>query len=1234
MLLRTLKIFTFLGLAFTVLFGSQSANANIDAFVALGSTVTHHDYVIGPDGSFRVYSNGSGVYVSNDYGATFTRTLSVSFHQLLLGVSPNMQYMVAGGVKTYFMDTNRVSTDQIYYSSDYGATWTQRGLLSKMSWKDFKISNDGQKILGITVAQTGKDQDGWNVYTGFGSSFYSSDAGQSFSEVKAITSTDGDRQWKSIAMADDGSSMYMTKEGAGLWRSTDGTNWTLITTGYSHVATSSTGQYVYAIGPTKNFKNSNYGQGTWSSMTSAPTNILPANLSVSADGQYILIGAVDDGIWESRNGGTTFRESPVFVGSTDYPLMNWKAFGIAMNAPGTYVLINSEYGFFIGKRVPDRVSGLSASSQEDKQVTLSWNAPLNNGYQISNYKIYWSTEPYFAITTWNELTRAADTSTTVVVTGLMNGYSYTYKVAAVNANGDGQFSDIATGDPSGGPESVTAVSALAGDQKITLTWTAPENTGGWSLQDYKIGYKPTGGSWTDFQTSSIAESATVTGLTNGTAYSLRITAISFWGEGETYLLSETVTPRTVPSAPTNLSATRANGSVLLNWDTPSSDGGDSISNYRIEYSSNGGSTWSTFSRSDSTANTETVTSLSNGTTYSFRVSAVNGAGFSLASSTVTATPSTLPSAPTNLVATASNESVSIAFTAGSNGGASISDYFIEFSTDGGQSWTTYNNAPVTSSPIILGDLTNYTPYKFRIAAINLNGTGSASQATSSVTPRGTLTSIVLSTSSLGTAAGAVFTTQPRVTLNDQNFSTMLSDSSTVVTATISSGGTLVGTRTATANSGVATFIDLGISGTAGTTYTVTYSVAGVTAVTQSVTVSRGTATKLYVSRNSSGAQTGTTFTTQPVITITDTGNNTVTSYVNTVITASVNNSTCFLATTAETKTATSGSATFASLGLSAQSGTECLITYSASNLISASETITVTSGPAANIDRTTRPDNAYYGRPFGQQPVYRITDTAGNTVTTDNSTVLTISTPSNIGATILQESRTAVNGIVTFTGLGFSGIDAGSFVSYRVTPNSFSAFFADSVLIFAGDPVLSWSNSSKINGSPSYTVSAPTSNADGTFSYTSSDPSVATVSGSTITIVGQGTTTLTATLTPANTNNFNSGVSVTSTLTVSGGASSITISIAGGVLTVQKGSAVTITASVNVAGKVKFLANGKVIGGCASKSATSSATCSWKPSIQGQKVTLSASLNPTSNSYSNARSNNLDVGVTRRTGLR
>jgi hypothetical protein len=96
------------------------------------------------------------------------------------------------------------------------------------------------------------------------------------------------------------------------------------------------------------------------------------------------------------------------------------------------------------------------------------------------------------------------------------------------------------------------------------------------------------------------------------------------------------------------------------------------------------------------------------------------------------------------------------------------------------------------------------------------------------------TNLVVSRSSVGTTAGVAFTTQPQITIKDASNNTVTT-SNAVVTATISTGGTLLGTTTATAVSGVATFSNLGIRGFGGTAYTISYSVSGLVPATQSVT---------------------------------------------------------------------------------------------------------------------------------------------------------------------------------------------------------------------------------------------------------------------------------------------------------------------------------------------------------------------------------------------------------------
>ena len=96
----------------------------------------------------------------------------------------------------------------------------------------------------------------------------------------------------------------------------------------------------------------------------------------------------------------------------------------------------------------------------------------------------------------------------------------------------------------------------------------------------------------------------------------------------------------LPPAPASVSGTAGNGQVSLTWTAPTVLSQTPITDYIVQYSSNSGSTWTTFSDGTSTAASATVTGLQNGTGYTFRVAAVNGIGqgaFSTASSSVTPT---------------------------------------------------------------------------------------------------------------------------------------------------------------------------------------------------------------------------------------------------------------------------------------------------------------------------------------------------------------------------------------------------------------------------------------------------------------------------------------------------------------------------------------------------------------------------------------------------------------------
>lgn len=98
---------------------------------------------------------------------------------------------------------------------------------------------------------------------------------------------------------------------------------------------------------------------------------------------------------------------------------------------------------------------------------------------------------------------------------------------------------------------------------------------------------------------------------------------------------------TAPAAPTGLRATPADTSAVLSW-TAGSNGGSEITDYLVEYSTDNAS-WSTFADGTSNEASATVTGLTNGALYYFRVSAVNVVNTSPVSAVASATPATPPS---------------------------------------------------------------------------------------------------------------------------------------------------------------------------------------------------------------------------------------------------------------------------------------------------------------------------------------------------------------------------------------------------------------------------------------------------------------------------------------------------------------------------------------------------------------------------------------------------------------
>jgi hypothetical protein len=93
-----------------------------------------------------------------------------------------------------------------------------------------------------------------------------------------------------------------------------------------------------------------------------------------------------------------------------------------------------------------------------------------------------------------------------------------------------------------------------------------------------------------------------------------------------------------------------------------------------------------------------------------------------------------PAAPTSVTATATNAQAVVSWTAPAIVVPPLTDYSVQYSTDGGSTWTTFTDAVSTATTATITGLTNGTAHVFRVAGINGIGTGAYSTASAAVTP--------------------------------------------------------------------------------------------------------------------------------------------------------------------------------------------------------------------------------------------------------------------------------------------------------------------------------------------------------------------------------------------------------------------------------------------------------------------------------------------------------------------
>ena len=243
--------------------------------------------------------------------------------------------------------------------------------------------------------------------------------------------------------------------------------------------------------------------------------------------------------------GSTCTGTQVFAGTATRHVVTGLSGGTiytlsvqAGNASGDGPIATSNAVTPATPRVPGAVGSAHATAGTG-HATVSWTAPTDPGTSpINGYHV--------SINTCGGVVGSVSFPSTArngVVTGLTNGVTYTFGVAATNVVGTGPavVTNAVAPVGAGAPGSVSALTAAAANGQAAVSWHAPSRSGASPITSYRIAIYAAG-KCTNVQTfTNAATSQLLTGLSAGTSYTFAVQAINARGAGPASM-SNAVTP--------------------------------------------------------------------------------------------------------------------------------------------------------------------------------------------------------------------------------------------------------------------------------------------------------------------------------------------------------------------------------------------------------------------------------------------------------------------------------------------------------------------------------------------------------------------------------------------------------------------------------------------------------------------------------------------------------------------
>ena len=396
--------------------------------------------------------------------------------------------------------------------------------------------------------------------------------------------------------------------------------------------------------------------------------------------------------------------------------VGWSADATMMFAPNT-----TTSGF------PLPPTALNATTTATGQVTVTFTAGANTTSGTVQYRYIAYDTTSGTSTAYTSFASISGIYPNVAGTiSLLTGHNYIIYIE--NYNNSGWSNDAIVNVIVGGPLSPTIAigSVTSGNQSISFTFTESSN-GGPPVTEFE--YCTNGTDSTPVYialpyTAGTPNSSTITNqsnggsLQNGTLYTVLVKALNQAGASAS--ASFTATPFTAPSAPTSVSGSQGNNTILLSFSAPASIGGGTLTyQYSTDNSSFTALTYSGTGPYTATISSQYPTAaFVPGNPYTVYIRAVNSnGGISPSANTGSITVITLPNAPNSIGSiTTTTTQATVPFTAGTIDAAHpVTTY--KYTLDG----VTYIDASQTTSPITIIGLTSSNSYTINLYAYNAAG---------------------------------------------------------------------------------------------------------------------------------------------------------------------------------------------------------------------------------------------------------------------------------------------------------------------------------------------------------------------------------------------------------------------------------------------------------------------------------------------------------------------------------